>query len=94
MTFSRLAPQRDAMSFACVRVRDEGYVAVAVPPTFDVDVHHAVVAGLEPLIAASKEMTPARKAWLLERLAEVRSDARERHAGGLPRPRTVGYPDR
>jgi hypothetical protein len=32
MTFSRLAPQRDAMSFACVRVRDEGSVAVAVPP--------------------------------------------------------------
>jgi hypothetical protein len=68
------------MSFACVQVREEGYVAVAVPPTFDVDVHHAEVAGLEPLIDASKEMTPARKAWLLERLQGVRSEFGE----GIP----------
>lgn len=93
MTFSRLTPQRDAMSFACVRATDQGYLAVAVPPTFDVDVHHAEVRGLKQLIAASKEITAARKAWLLERLEEVRSAARGERPG-LAAARSAGYPSR
>jgi hypothetical protein len=73
MTFNRLRPDRDATPFACVRLTDEGYVAVTVPPTFDVDVWHAHVRGLEELVSDSDEITALRKTHLLKKLKDVRS---------------------
>jgi len=72
MTFDRLAPSRDAMSFGCVRITERGYEAVAVPPTFMVDDYHLGVAHLDRVIEANTEIADGRKRYLLKRLEEER----------------------
>jgi hypothetical protein len=72
MTFDRLAPARDAMPFDCVRIKEPGYEAVAVPPTFMVDYYHLVVGNLDQVINENREITERRKRYLLKRLEDER----------------------
>jgi hypothetical protein len=67
MTFDRLAPSRDAMSYCCVQITERGYEAVTVPPTFDVDTRHLKVADVDRAIKDCEDITQARKRYLLER---------------------------
>jgi len=88
MTFDRLAPSRDAMSFGCVQVTERGYEAVAVPPTFDVDMSHLDVAGIDRAIVACEDITQARRRYLLDQLEE----ARRSKAGEIPQFRNQIHP--
>jgi hypothetical protein len=72
MTFDRLAPSRDAMSFGCVQITERGYEAVAVPPTFDVEMYNLDVAGLDRAIEACEDITDARRRYLLDQLKQAR----------------------
>lgn len=81
MTFDRLAPSRDAMSFGCVQITERGYEAVAVPPTFDVEMYHLDVAGFDRVIEACEDITEARRRYLLDQL----EDARRFEAREIPR---------
>jgi hypothetical protein len=72
MTFDRLAPSRDAMDFGCVQITERGYEAVAVPPTFDVDLYHVNVVGLDRAIEACEDITEARRRYLLDQLVKAR----------------------
>jgi Domain of unknown function (DUF4263) len=80
MTFDRLAPSRDTMSFGCVQITERGYEAVAVPPTFDVDMYSPDVAGLDRAIEACEDITEARKRYLIDQLGQ----ARRFNAGEIP----------
>jgi hypothetical protein len=72
MTFDRLAPSRDAMSYGCVKLTERGYEAVAVSPTFDVDLYHVDVSGFPSAIEDCEDISPARKRYLLDQLEEAR----------------------
>lgn len=69
------------MSFGCVEVTERGYEAVAVPPTFDVDMYHLDVTGFDRAIEACEDITQARRRYLLHQLEE----ARRFQAGEIPR---------
>jgi len=96
MTFDRLAPDREAKSFMCVKLVEspvEGpvYEAVSVPPTLRLEPLYAryrsYIGKRDSAVNQNPWITPERKQFLLERFAYWDQWTRE-HRGGMMR---MGY---
>ena len=73
MTFDRLIPQYDARDFLCVRITNEGYYALSVPPTVCLGPIYAEcwshIRNKEEAVEASPYLETERKKFLLERFS-------------------------
>ncbi len=67
MSFDRLSPDHDAVSFPCVKKSERGYRAQCVPPTFalfSASDDHRLVSGWDEALDDCPDMTTARREFL------------------------------
>jgi hypothetical protein len=67
MSFDRLSPDRNAISFACVKKSEHGYRAQSVPPTFAIfsaSDDHLLISGWDEALDNCPDMTAARREYL------------------------------
>jgi len=77
MSFDRLTPAKHSVLFACVRKRQDGYQAIAVPPSFTIfgnDKRYMRVIGWKEALIACRDMCAQRQDYLSEQLDRLGRD--------------------